>query len=75
LINLFSFLYKSRGINNNGNKKWGTNNNNTPRNNHSPTSNNVAFTQDPATAKQMHDRMLYLLGNLTVNINRIREKD
>ncbi|CAO3626352.1 unnamed protein product [Mucor hiemalis] len=65
--------HQNRGTNN-GNKKWGSNN--TPRNNnHSPTLNNDGISQDPDVAKQMHDRMLYLLGNLTGTIVEATVKD
>lgn len=75
--------HQNRGTNNSGgNKKWGSNNNNTPRNNnnnnsnHSPTLNHDGIiTQDPEVAKQMHDRMLYLLGNLTGTIVEVTVKD
>lgn len=60
-------LVYSRGSNNNQNKKWANLNNS--RSNHassSPALTHEAIVQDPTIAKQMHDRMLYLLGNLTV---------
>ena len=64
-------LFHSR--NNNSNKKWANNNNNnnnatasTTRNHHAST---AGIEQDAATTKQLHDRMLFLLGNLTVSIN------
>lgn len=67
----------SRGTNNNNNnKKWGSN---APsRNNHNssptPLNNNDTIVQDPAVVNQMHDRMLFLLGNLTVSQSRGNEQ-
>lgn len=64
---------QNRGTNSSsGNKKWGSG---TTRNNYSPTLNNEDINQDPTVAKQMHDRMLYLLGNLTGIIVEATVKD
>lgn len=64
-----TFFFISRGTNNN--KKWLNNNSN---NTNSPARQQQADTivQDQVTMKVMHDRMLFLLGNLTVNAKNLK---
>ncbi|KAI9260045.1 hypothetical protein EDC94DRAFT_611568 [Helicostylum pulchrum] len=60
---------KNRGTNNN--KKWLNNNNNSPARQQQADT----IVQDQATMKVMHDRMLFLLGNLTGTLVEATVKD
>ncbi|ORE08394.1 hypothetical protein BCV72DRAFT_90539 [Rhizopus microsporus var. microsporus] len=64
-----SHLKQQRGNNNNTNnnnvKKWPANNPSQRNNNYNAHSNpSEAIVEDQASAKEMHDRMLFLLGNM-----------
>ncbi|CAO0795801.1 unnamed protein product [Mucor circinelloides] len=59
---------KQQNRNNNSNKKWA---NNAATRSHAST----GIEQDAATTKQLHDRMLFLLGNLTGTLVEATVKD
>ncbi|KAK4521231.1 PHO85 cyclin-1 [Mucor velutinosus] len=69
---------KQQNRSNNSNKKWANNNNSaagTARNNHASTTTATGIEQDATTTKQLHDRMLFLLGNLTGTLVEATVKD
>ncbi|KAI9472063.1 MAG: hypothetical protein EXX96DRAFT_622243 [Benjaminiella poitrasii] len=68
-----SHKQQNRNINNsNNNRKWA---NAAAGRTHAPATHNGPVMQDPSSTKLMHDRMLFLLGNLIGTVVEVTVKD